>query len=71
MSLNRLYESKDGRSPAGQLLLETYSAFVEGFDTADLQEASAMLERRESNDPQVSVESSTQLVSERPADEAN
>ena len=44
-SLSRLYEREGRRHDARDALLETYNWFTEGFDTADLQEASAILER--------------------------
>ena len=44
MSLARLWQQQGKRAAAHQLLAEVYSWFSEGFDTADLQEASALLE---------------------------
>jgi predicted ATPase len=44
-SLSRLYEREGRRHDARDALLETYKRFTEGFDTADLQEASAILEQ--------------------------
>ncbi|MBI3327044.1 MAG: zinc ribbon domain-containing protein [Nitrospinae bacterium] len=44
MSLSRLWQRQGKRAEARQLLAEIYSWFTEGFDTADLQEAKALLE---------------------------
>jgi predicted ATPase len=44
MSLARLWQRQDRRNDAYQLLAEVYGWFTEGFDTADLQEARALLE---------------------------
>jgi predicted ATPase len=44
MSLARLWQSQGKREDARQLLAEIYGWFTEGFDTADLQEAKALLE---------------------------
>jgi predicted ATPase len=44
MSLGRLWHHQDKRPAARQLLAEIYGWFTEGFDTADLQEARALLE---------------------------
>jgi DNA-binding winged helix-turn-helix (wHTH) protein/predicted ATPase len=43
MSLSRLWQRQDRRDAARQLLAEVYGWFTEGFDTADLQEARALL----------------------------
>jgi predicted ATPase len=43
MSLSRLWQQQGKRDEARQLLGETYGWFTEGFDTADLQEAKALL----------------------------
>jgi predicted ATPase/class 3 adenylate cyclase len=43
MSLARLWQRQDKRTEAHQLLAEVYGWFTEGFDTADLQEAKALL----------------------------
>jgi TOMM system kinase/cyclase fusion protein len=43
MSLSRLWQQQGKRAEAYQLLAETYGWFTEGFDTADLQEAKALL----------------------------
>jgi predicted ATPase len=43
MSLSRLWHRQGKRAEARQLLTEVYSWFTEGFDTADLQEAKALL----------------------------
>jgi predicted ATPase len=42
-SLYRLWQSQDQRDEAEHLLAEIYSWFTEGFDTADLLEARALL----------------------------
>jgi predicted ATPase len=44
MSLGRLWQRQGKTAPAHQLLAEVYAWFTEGFDTADLQEAKALLE---------------------------
>src|SRR4029453_17012762 len=44
MSLSRFWQRQGKRDQARQLLAETYGWFTEGFDTADLQEAKALLE---------------------------
>jgi predicted ATPase len=44
MSLVRLWKEQGKKEEARQRLAEIYSWFTEGFDTADLQEAKALLE---------------------------
>ena len=44
MSLSRLWQRQGKRETARQLLAEVYGWFTEGFDTADLCEARALLE---------------------------
>jgi predicted ATPase len=44
MSLARLWQQQGKRSEARELLAPIYGWFTEGFDTADLQEAQALLE---------------------------
>jgi DNA-binding winged helix-turn-helix (wHTH) protein/predicted ATPase len=44
MSLGRLWQQQGRCSEARRLLAEVYGWFTEGFDTADLQEAKALLE---------------------------
>ncbi len=44
-SLARLWQQQGKRQDAHDLLAPVYGWFTEGFDTADLQEARAMLER--------------------------
>ena len=43
MSLSRLWQHQGKRAAAYELLAESYGWFTEGFDTADLQEAKALL----------------------------
>ena len=43
-SLSRLWQQQSKRAEACKLLAPIYSWFTEGFDTADLQEAKALLE---------------------------
>ena len=43
MSLSRLRQQQGKREEARQRLAEIYGWFTEGFDTADLQEARALL----------------------------
>jgi predicted ATPase/class 3 adenylate cyclase len=45
MSLSRLWQQQGKRAEARELLAAIYGWFTEGFDTADLQEAKALLER--------------------------
>jgi predicted ATPase len=44
MSLSRLWQHQGKRDQARELLAPLYGWFTEGFDTADLQEAKALLE---------------------------
>jgi predicted ATPase len=44
MSLSRLWQQQGKRDEARALLVPIYGWFTEGFDTADLQEAKALLE---------------------------
>ena len=44
LSLSRLWQRQGKREAARQLLAASYGWFTEGFDTADLQEAKALLE---------------------------
>jgi predicted ATPase len=44
MSLSRLWQQQEKRQEAHDLLAEVYAWFTEGFDTADLQEARALLD---------------------------
>ncbi|HEY7491137.1 MAG TPA: adenylate/guanylate cyclase domain-containing protein [Candidatus Tectomicrobia bacterium] len=44
MSLSRLWQQQGKRQEAQALLAEVYNWFTEGFDTADLQEAKALLQ---------------------------
>ena len=43
MSLSRLWQQQGKRAEAHALLAPIYGWFTEGFDTADLQEAKALL----------------------------
>ncbi|MEW6301261.1 MAG: hypothetical protein AB1671_26590 [Thermodesulfobacteriota bacterium] len=45
MSLCRLWHRQGKKAAARQALLETYGRFTEGFDTADLREAKALLDQ--------------------------
>jgi predicted ATPase/class 3 adenylate cyclase len=45
MSLSRLWQHQGKTEQARQLLAEVYAWFTEGFDTADLKEAKALLEQ--------------------------
>jgi len=47
MSLARLWQRRGKRPEAYALLAPVYGWFTEGFDTADLQEAKALLEELE------------------------
>jgi predicted ATPase len=44
MGLSRLWQRQGKRQAAYQLLVEVYGGFTEGFDTADLREAKALLD---------------------------
>jgi class 3 adenylate cyclase/predicted ATPase/ribosomal protein L40E len=44
MSLSRLWQRQRNRTEAQELLAEVYGWFTEGFDTADLKQAKALLE---------------------------
>jgi predicted ATPase len=44
MSLARLWQRQDKRAEAYELLAPIYGWFTEGFDTADLQDAKALLD---------------------------
>jgi hypothetical protein len=44
MSLCRLWQGQGKREEAKRMLTEIYGWFTEGFDTADLKEAKALLE---------------------------
>jgi predicted ATPase len=44
MGLSRLWQQRGKKAEAHKMLTEIYSWFTEGFDTADLQEAKALLE---------------------------
>lgn len=48
MSLSRLWQRQGKTAEAHALLSEIYNWFTEGFDTADLNEAKALLEELES-----------------------
>jgi predicted ATPase len=50
VSLSRLWQQQGKRAEARELLASVYSWFTEGFDTADLQEAKALLEALSSCD---------------------
>ena len=47
MSLARLWQQQGKHTEASALLAPIYGWFTEGFDTADLQEAKALLEALE------------------------
>jgi predicted ATPase len=44
MSLSRLWQRQGKRADSRELLATIYGWFTEGFDTADLQEAKALLD---------------------------
>jgi len=44
MSLSRLWRKQGKREEAHKMLVEIYGWFTEGFDTADLREAKALLD---------------------------
>jgi predicted ATPase len=43
-SLSRLWQQQGKQAEARQMLAEIYGWFTEGFDTADLKEAKALLD---------------------------
>ena len=45
MSVARLYQNQGKRKQARILLAEIYNRFTEGFDTVDLREAKALLDK--------------------------
>jgi predicted ATPase len=45
MNLARLWQQQGKKKRARQMLAKIYSWFTEGFDTKDLQEAEALLEK--------------------------
>jgi hypothetical protein len=45
MSPTRLWQHQGKKAEVRQLLAEIYGWFTEGFDTKDLQEAKALLEK--------------------------
>ena len=47
MGLARLWQQQGKRSEAYEILAPVYGWFTEGFDTADLQEAKALLDALE------------------------
>lgn len=49
MSLSRLWQQQGQRAAVHQLLAEVYGRFTEGFPTADLREARALLAVQEGN----------------------
>jgi predicted ATPase len=49
MSLSRLWQQQGQRAAVHQLLAEVYGRFTEGFSTADLREARALLAVQEGN----------------------
>ena len=51
MSLSRLWQQQGKRTEAHALLAPVYGWFTEGFDTADLQEAKALLEELARGEP--------------------
>ena len=44
-SLSRFWQSQGKRDEARNLLIPIYGWFTEGFDTADLQDAQALMEK--------------------------
>jgi predicted ATPase len=44
MSLSRLWQQQSKKEQAHKMLAEIYGWFTEGFDTADLKEAKALLQ---------------------------
>ena len=44
MSVSRLWQQQGKKKEAHQMLSEVYNWFTEGFDTADLKDAQALLD---------------------------
>ncbi|HEX4948498.1 MAG TPA: hypothetical protein VFZ34_17625, partial [Blastocatellia bacterium] len=63
-SLARLWQQQGKQAEARQLLAEIYGWFTEGFDTADLQDAKALLEELH---PQVSATQITSICKSSPS----
>jgi predicted ATPase len=51
MSLSRLWQQQGKKDAARQMLADIYNWFTEGFDTADLKDASVLLEQLSSDSP--------------------
>ena len=51
MSLSRLWQQQGKQKEAHELLSELYGWFTEGFDTADLKDAKALLEELSERGP--------------------
>ena len=51
MSLARLWQQQRKKKAARQLLAEVYAWFTEGFDTADLKDAQAVLDELSQRGP--------------------
>ena len=51
MSLSRLWQQQGKKEEARHMLAEIYGWFTEGFGTADLQEAKALLTELEGQEP--------------------
>jgi predicted ATPase len=54
-SLSRLWRDQDGRAEAHALLSPIYGWFAEGFNTADLQDARALLNEPGRTPPSATV----------------
>jgi predicted ATPase len=46
MSLSRLWQQQGKRDEARRMLADIYGWFIEGFDTADLQETKVLLDEQ-------------------------
>ena len=55
LSLSRLWQHQGKRAEARALLAPVYGWFTEGFDTADLQEASALLRSAHLNQGRITL----------------
>ncbi len=56
MSLSRLWQQQSKRDEARELLAPVYEWFTEGFDTADLKDAKALLDELNANITPLTVE---------------
>lgn len=61
-SLARLWRQQGKTAEAGQMLAQVYGWFTEGFDTADLKDAKALLDELQQQEEPVSTESESYVL---------